>query len=105
MFEQFYSIVMKTPLGKKYGILEVSVSENILSGWLDILGHKEPFNGIIDSNGNCSVNGTFITLMRTVSFSATGKLTASAVNLQIKDERNVFELSGVACSNPEERQV
>lgn len=95
MSELCYSIVMQTPLGKKYGTLTASVSGNLLRGWLDVLEHRESFAGTIDDAGNCRIIGTLITLVRTVSFIATGKLTASAVHLQVQDERNVFELSGV----------
>ncbi|MGN1046985.1 MAG: hypothetical protein ACI4QZ_00060 [Eubacteriales bacterium] len=99
MSEKCYSIVMKTPLGKKYGTLTASANGNLLRGWLDILEHKEPFEGTIDCAGNCRITGKLITLVRTVSFVATGKLTASAVNLQMQGERNVFELSGELCSD------
>ncbi|MGN0660314.1 MAG: hypothetical protein ACI4JX_01195 [Oscillospiraceae bacterium] len=98
MSEQRYSIMMKTPLGSKYGVLGATVSENALSGWLDVLGHREPFEGTIDSTGNCSIKGTLVTLMSTVHFIATGKLTASGVSLQICCGHNVFELTGVSCS-------
>lgn len=97
MSEQCYSIVMQTPIGKKYGTLIASISGNSLCGWLDVLEHREPFEGTIDCAGNCRITGTLITLMRTVSFIATGQLTASAVHLQVQGERNVFELSGVSC--------
>ncbi|MGN1319904.1 MAG: hypothetical protein ACI4U6_02175, partial [Acutalibacteraceae bacterium] len=59
---------------------------------------KEPFNGTIDNFGNCKISGKIITLMRTIPFTAIGKLTASAVYLTIKGERNIFELSGTPCS-------
>ncbi|MGM9596213.1 MAG: hypothetical protein ACI3XO_00225 [Eubacteriales bacterium] len=99
MSKQCYSIVMNTPLGKKYGMLTASVSGTLLRGWLDVLEHKEPFEGTIDYEGNCRIKGTLITLVRTVSYIATGKLTADAVDLRMQGERNVFELSGVSCQN------
>lgn len=92
-----YSVVMQTPIGKKYGTLKASISENFISGWLDMLKHRQPFEGTIDNSGNCMISGTLITLMRTVSFIATGTLTASSVNLHMQGERNIFELSGVPC--------
>ncbi|MGN1319874.1 MAG: hypothetical protein ACI4U6_02025, partial [Acutalibacteraceae bacterium] len=69
-----YSVVMQTPLGNKYGSLAADVSENSVSGWLEMLKHKEPFNGTIDNVGNCKINGKIITLMRTIPFTAIGKL-------------------------------
>ena len=101
MSEQCYSIVMKTPLGKKYGTLTASVSGTLLHGWLDVLEHRESFEGTIDDVGNCRITGTLITLLRTVSFVATGRLTASDVNLRMQDGRNIFELSGVPARTEE----
>lgn len=97
MYEQRYAIVMQTPLGKKYGTLTATVSGHMLSGWLDVLEHREPFEGTIDCAGNCRITGILTTLMRKVAFIATGKMTPTAVYLQMKGERNVFELSGVSC--------
>lgn len=102
MNETQYSVFMQTPLGRKQGVMTASVNQNVLKGWLDILGHREPFEGTIDPQGICTISGTFITLMRTVSFVATGKITASSVNLQMREERNVFELTGIPCMGREE---
>ncbi|MGM9564368.1 MAG: hypothetical protein ACI3VQ_09910 [Faecousia sp.] len=104
MSEQRYAIVMQTPMGKKYGTLTARISGNTLSGWLDVLEHREPFEGTIDGAGNCRITGILITLMRRVSFIATGKMTPSAVYLQMKGERNVFELSGISCPEGGEAQ-
>ncbi|MGN0369326.1 MAG: hypothetical protein ACI4EW_02145 [Butyrivibrio sp.] len=101
MSEQLYSVIMHTSLGKKHGTLYASVSGAILNGWLDILKHKEPFEGVIDNSGNCRIIGKFTTLMRTVSFVASGTMTESFVKLKLYGDRNVFELSGTPC--PEER--
>ncbi|MGN0114182.1 MAG: hypothetical protein ACI396_02530 [Acutalibacteraceae bacterium] len=96
-----YNIVMHTPLGKKYGTLFADVTDNTVSGWLDILKHKERFEGTIDSDGNCTISGTIVTLMRSVKYTATGKMTSTAVALKLQGERNVFELTGVACQKGE----
>lgn len=101
MAEMQYSVFMKTPLGRKHGYMTTSITENQLNGWLDILNHKEPFQGTIDEAGNCTISGVFITLMRKVSFVATGTITESSVNLQVQGERNVFELKGTSCTGSE----
>lgn len=101
MSEQKYSIVMHTPLGRKYGTMSASISGNLIDGWLDVLKHKEPFEGTIDSMGNCRITGTLITLMRKFTYTASGSLTPDDVHLQIYGERNTFELSGVSCRKGE----
>ncbi|MGN0459364.1 MAG: hypothetical protein ACI4HL_00455 [Ruminococcus sp.] len=105
MSENRYSIVMQTPLGKKHGTLTADVTQDTLTGSLNIFGHEEPLEGTVDSAGNCTVTGVFTTLVRTVPFVATGKITGSSVTLQIHEDRNVFELTGVSCEKEREKQV
>lgn len=96
MLEGQYEVILRTHLGNKNGILYVLQSGEHLSGSLDILGHAQPFEGTIDESGNCKICGTMITLLHTVSYQATGKITASHIELQLRAKRNVFELSGGA---------
>ncbi|MGN0151125.1 MAG: hypothetical protein ACI39Q_01515 [Wujia sp.] len=102
MSEQRYKVSMKTPLGDKKGTLTAVIAENTLTGYLDILGHKETFEGTIDLTGNCMFNGSFTTLIKNVPFVASGKITDLSVDLQVKGGRNVFELTGVPCLEREE---
>ena len=95
MSEQQYSIVMQTPIGKKYGSLSVSILADKLNGCLTLLNHNEPIEGIIDGNGNCSFTGKLVTLLRTIPYVATGIISDSEVKLQIKGARNTFRLTGV----------
>lgn len=102
MSKRTYTIYMQTPLGKKEGTLLAERNGQELSGWLDILKHREPFEGTVDKDGNCRISGEFVTLIRRVAYSATGQISDTAICLKIKDDRNVFELSGVACMESEE---
>lgn len=102
MQEMIYQIYMYTPLGKKPGKLYVRKKGNVLEGWLNILQHNEPFKGTVDEMGNCRISGSFITLMRTVSFVAVGKISDSTVCIQVKDGRDVFDLSGTTCREEED---
>lgn len=95
MSEQQYSIVMQTPIGKKYGSLSVSILADKLNGCLTLLNHNEPIEGTVDGNGNCSFTGKLVTLLRTIPFVATGIISDSEVKLQIKGARNTFRLTGV----------
>ncbi|MGN0338880.1 MAG: hypothetical protein ACI4D0_00130 [Lachnospira sp.] len=95
MSEQQYSIVMQTPIGKKYGSLSVSILADRLNGYLTLLNHNEPIEGTIDGSGNCSFTGKLVTLLRTIPYVATGIISDSEVKLQIKGARNTFRLTGV----------
>jgi hypothetical protein len=97
MSQQRYSIVIQTPLGKKNGMLTASISGNLLRGWLYVLQHKEPFEGTIDAEGNCELCGKIITLMRTINYKATGKITPDSLKLSITDNRHVLEIIGTPC--------
>ena len=105
MSETQYNVRMYTPLGAKKGTLTVERKESQLKGFLNILGHKEPFEGIVDKMGNCRITGLYITLLREVSYVATGKISSSSVHLQVKGQRNVFELSGNSCRESEETMI
>ncbi len=97
-----YKIYMKTPLGERVGILTAEKNGDLLNGWLDILRHREPFEGTIDKAGNCRISGAFITLVRKVTYVAVGQISDSSLYLQMKDGRNVFELIGVVCPESDE---
>lgn len=102
MSEIQYNVRMYTPLGEKTGTLIAKRTGSTLNGWLNILGHQEPFEGTVDEMGNCNISGLFITLVRRVSFVAIGQISDSSIHLQVKGERNVFELTGETCPESEE---
>lgn len=102
MSERIYIVCLQTPLGKREGTLVVEKNGQTLSGWLDILKHREPFEGIVDVDGNCRISGEFVTLMRRVHYIAIGQISASSIQLDVRDERNIFELSGIARPESEE---
>lgn len=96
MKEIKYSISMFTPIGMKRGIMFATMNENQISGTMELLEHKEPFDGIIEKNGECKIRGRLISLMRTIEYTASGKITPSTVQLLLRGERNTFEISGKA---------
>ena len=64
--------------------------------------HSQPFTGSIAADGQCTISGSFVTLLRTVQFSAVGTLTHGSVSLRMQGERNVFLLTGAASESREE---
>ena len=99
---QKYRIVMQTPLGERCGTLTADISGGAVNGTLDLFEHKQPFTGTISPDGQCSISGTFVTLLRTVHFAAVGRMTDSSLSLRMQGERNVFLLTGTACDMEEE---
>lgn len=102
MLRNTYRVQMETPLGEKTGTLFAEKNGNTLNGWLDILRHRESFEGTIDEAGNCRISGVFITLIRRVPYVAAGQISAASISLKVKDGRNIFDLTGVACAENEE---
>lgn len=102
MSEKVYMICMQTPLGKREGTLIAEKDREILSGWLDILKHREPFEGVVDADGNCTISGELVTLTRRMAYVATGQISDSSLHLKVKGERNIYELSGIARQESEE---
>lgn len=92
-----YNICMKTPIGVRLGQMTVMCNSNTVSGYLDILKHSEPFEGTIDSDGNCKIFGKIITLMRTINYEARGKITPNRLELFIADDRHILEIVGTPC--------
>ncbi len=89
-----YNIVMDTPVGSRYGIIDLYGSDNQIRGTLDLLDHSEPFGGTIDSNGNCIICGHIITLMRTIDYTAIGRITEKSIELSLQSKQNHFKITG-----------
>lgn len=102
MSSNTYNIIMKTPLGERTGTLVAESNGSIINGWMDIMRHREPFEGTVDEKGNCCISGVFITLIRRVSYVATGQISSSSLHLKINDGQYVLVLTGTACSESEE---
>lgn len=95
-WERIFNICMDTPIGKRYGTMSVKKQDNILDGFLDILCEKEHFCGEIDTAGNCRIIGKIVTLMRTMAYKASGKITPEGVCLSLISGEFKYSLTGNA---------
>lgn len=102
MKENTYKIELQTPLGKRKGTLFTETDGQKLDGWLDILKHREPFEGNVNEDGTCKISGELVTLMNRMPYAATGQISGSVIHLNLKCGRNMFELTGTACPESEE---
>lgn len=89
-----YNIRMRTSIGIRLGHMTVCRTEGTIHGSLDILRHSEPFAGTVDADGNCRINGKIVTLMRTIDYAATGRITPNSLILSFTDDRHVLEITG-----------
>lgn len=98
-----YRITMATPIGARHGKLRLYREEEQLCGTLELLAHSEPFCGSIDAQGHCTLRGQLVTLMRTIAYTATGRITETAVELSLQSDRHVFPITGRALPESEEQ--
>lgn len=97
-----YKISMKTPIGVRYGTMEICIHKQKIKGNITLLGHKKPIYGIIDSTGTCTIVGQLTTLVRNINYTAVGKITDTEIELLLKGERNVFKITGTVEKKEEE---
>lgn len=97
MPENKYNIRMETPLGLRLGTMSFVTAQYKVSGYLDVLQRSEPFSGEIDRNGNLKISGRIVTLMQTIPYVATGKMSAHSLYLILRGEQGEFEINGAAC--------
>ena len=90
-----YNICMRTPIGVRFGTLRLTSLTGAANGSLTLLEKPVPVSGEVDENGNCQLTGSLITLMQTIPFIASGKISRHAVSLQLCSDQGEFELNGV----------
>ncbi len=96
MWKQMYSIVLRTPIGLRYGTMEVQGDRGKVDGFLNVLMGQNKFQGVIDERNRCEITGQLKTLMRTVFYSAVGSITGDSVFLTMRTEKGVLEVTGTA---------
>lgn len=99
MGHQNYDVMMRTAIGARYGTMSVTIENSKINGILMILKKSNPFSGDIDENGDCQIKGEFKTLLRTIPYNATGRITEDNMVLHLKCEHEIFDLSGTACAH------
>ena len=104
MSEYIYDVTLKTQLGMKNGIMRLCIERGKIYGYLDILQHSEPFDGKISLTGDCTLHGSFKTLMRSIEYIATGRIDRNNVQLLLQNGDERFVMTGTAMTQ-EEQQV
>lgn len=99
MWNRSYDVVMQTAIGARYGTMSVTVDNGKIDGMLDILKKENPFHGKINEKGDCQIKGKLTTLMRTIPYDATGRITQEALLLKLAGKQEMFEISGTASAH------
>ena len=88
-----YEVILDTPVGKRFGKMNVLVQGQNITGMLHILKVPEPFEGIVESNGQCRITGNLSTLMRRIPYMATGVI-GEQIALELVSGQERFWLIG-----------
>ena len=91
---KIYDILLHTPIGKRKGELKAKIENGKLTGFLSLFGHTEPIEGTVDESGKCSLKGKFITLIKSVDFTADGTIDWDALRLTVKGDCGYYEIMG-----------
>ena len=91
---KIYDILLHTPIGKRKGELKAKIENGKLTGFLSLFGHTEPIEGTVDESGKCSLKGKFITLIKSVDFTADGTIDWDALRLAVKGDCGYYEIMG-----------
>lgn len=91
---RIYKVTINTPLGDRNGTLGISVTGNMLDGFIQILKSSKPISGVIDNDGNCNFSGHFDTATETLYFKAVGSIKETAVELILHSEGCQYKMNG-----------
>lgn len=92
---QCYAIALNTSIGVRHGRMTVKWSDDCVSGEIDILNHREAFEGFVTEDGECRIKGKIVSLTKVLPYEAEGTLTADKADLKVRTEKDLFELRGV----------
>lgn len=99
-----YKLEMTVPLGKRNGYLDLTIRDNSAEGFLTMFT-----NTLAIAAGTCQGNrlsfcGKMKTLLSTISYKASGKVTRSQIELVFHTERGDYPATGRQAL-PEQRRV
>ncbi len=91
---RIYDIILNTPIGKKTGELKAKIENGKLHGTLSLLGRTEEIHGTVDDNGKCSLKGKFVTLLKTIDFTADGTINWDGIRLNVMGGGTMYDMIG-----------
>ena len=91
---KIYDILLYTPIGKRKGELKANIENGKMTGFLSLFGNTELIEGNIDESGKCALKGKFVTLIKSVDFSADGVIDLEGVRLAVKGDCGYYEIMG-----------
>ena len=94
MEKNIYKIKMHTTIGKRYGKMIIQKTGNIIHGEMEVLQHKEPLEGMVDSDGKLQMKGKIVTLIKSFQYTAVGWMTPDEIKLKFMSDYGEFAITG-----------
>jgi len=90
MSETIYRICMFVPLGRRNGTMLLRRTGEVVDGWLDVLGQRNPLSGVLSNNGQVALSGVLQTLLSTMPYTATGTIAERKILLNLKSASGAY---------------
>ena len=94
MSERKYRISMCVPLGIRRGTLRLHTEDGYCNGFIDLMGHTDPFHGTMTPDGRCSIEGELTTLMRSIRYAGGGIIEGDTLRLSIRSGSSTYHIEG-----------
>lgn len=91
-----YNIELDTEIGKRFGTMQLFVDGTKINGFMSILKHEEPLFGDISTDGNCKLYGKIVTLIKEITYTATGEFHDEELYLNVQLGKSNYKLKGIA---------
>lgn len=94
MFNETYTVKLKTPMGIKKGDLVFSADGTILNGKLLVMGHENSFEGGSVEENRFNFSGEIKTAMGKVAYECTGSIDGEKLTGVAKTKKGELFLDG-----------
>ena len=90
MTEKQYRICMSVPLGRRVGVMTVRESGGEVSGWFELMNHRNDFIGLLTDDGCLTLSGVLHTLISTIKYTAVGEIRGRELTLSLKTAAGAY---------------
>lgn len=91
---RIYKIVMFTPIGARYGTITMTIENDEVTGFMDILNQRNVITGRASPDGSCIITGNLTTPYRDFSYVASGTLSSRQIHLTLSYGSYKYRISG-----------
>lgn len=94
MNEKIYTVTLSVPLGTRDGKLCLQEDNGKVTGWLEVMNHRNPLSGTLSQDGTILLEGKIKTLINSIDYTASGTLCENKISLNVKAGKDVYSAVG-----------